>query len=212
MHRLLLPIGLSAALLVGVLGACTNDDGPDPASAPRSNVPALSGDSLGSLSTETDPVPVPDVTVTTLDGASLALNEQDGKVLLLNFWATWCPPCIKEIPDLIALQEEMGADGLLVVGIALDQEGASVVQPFVENEGINYPIVADTEKRLESQLGPIYALPTTVVVGPDGMIRRRITGIFPTEAMRPELAKILADAPAPETPDADATETEATGT
>lgn len=175
-----------------VLSGCASDDGSDPSKAPRSNVPALQGtDSMGALSTETDPTPVPDLTVQTLDGTSIALDEQPGRVLLVNFWATWCPPCRKEIPDLIDLQEAMGDDGLMVIGVALDQDGASVVQPFVDEYDINYPIVVEDTKTVESQLGPIYALPTTLVIGPDGMITRRITGIFPVEEMEATLKEML---------------------
>lgn len=184
-------------MLVGGLGwsGCTSDDGSDPSKAPRSNVPALQGaEGAGELSTEVDPTPVPDLTVQTLDGTSIALDEQPDRVLLINFWATWCPPCRKEIPDLIELQKAMGDDGLMVIGVSLDQEGASTVQPFVEEHNINYPIVVDDTKAVESALGPIYALPTTLVVGPDGMITRRITGIFPVDAMEEALKDMLSNA------------------
>mgnify|MGYP006273597653 FL=1 len=192
MLRLLVLLGLLSGSIVGSLG-CTSNDGPDPATAPRSNVPALSGADSLDISAEGEASrPVPDITVTTLSGASIPLSEQRGRVLLLNFWATWCAPCREEIPDLIDLHQEMKADGVMVIGVALDQEGESVVAPFVEQQSIPYPIVIDAGRQVESHFGPIYALPTTVVVGPDGMIRRRITGLFPVDAMRSRLEEMVA--------------------
>lgn len=184
---LLLP---AAILFVG----CGDDaaDAPDPSQAPRTNAAALQSDSARLASSVTDPTPVPDVTVTTMDGQTLDLDAQQGSVLLINFWATWCAPCLQEIPDLIELQDRFGDRGLTIVGVALDQEGASVVQPFMERHNINYPVVVDTTRTLESQFGPIHALPTTVVVNPEGLITRQIVGLFPTSAMRPKLETMLA--------------------
>jgi thiol-disulfide isomerase/thioredoxin len=132
--------------------------------------------------------------MTTLDGQTIQLDEQKGKVVLVNFWATWCAPCRKEIPDLINLYSELKSDGLLVVGVATDDDGERVVAPFVKREKINYPIVVDTSRTIESQFDAMYGLPTTYVVNPEGQIVRRILGIFPTEEMRPKLETMLKNA------------------
>lgn len=129
--------------------------------------------------------------MTTLDGETINLNEQDGKVVLVNFWATWCAPCRKEIPDFIDLYDDLKSEGLLIVGVSTDQEGRSVVAPFVEKESINYPIVTDTSKTIQSAFDSMYGLPTTYVVNTDGKIVRRILGIFPTDEMGPELKDML---------------------
>jgi len=176
--------GLGLAL---VLSSCQQGgDEAASSSASRTTTEARSGRSY-----ETDPMPVPDTTLTTLDGDTFDLQPEQGHVTLVNFWATWCAPCRKEIPDLVALQDSMGDRGLRIVGIALDDEGASVVEPFVEKYDVTYPIVLDSEGAVEERFGSIYGLPTTYVVNPDGQIVRRILGIFPTDEMRPTLDSML---------------------
>lgn len=128
---------------------------------------------------------VPDVSVTTLDGETLHLARRTGEVLVVNFWATWCPPCRVEIPDLISLHEELHGAGLTVLGIAVD-EGEEVVQPFVEEQGINYPIVVD-DGRIADAFGGVYGLPTTYVINPDGEVIHRTIGLFPIDEIRPQL-------------------------
>lgn len=189
MRRLLL---FSCSLCLAVLaGACNPDTGGSQetgtSTSSSSEAPARSGQTY-----DTDAQPVPDLTLETMKGTSIDLAEQDGNVLLLNFWATWCAPCRKEIPDLKALQSDLGPKGLTIVGIALDREGTEVVKPFVEQHSINYPIVVDAEGTTESELGPIPGLPTTLVVDPNGSIVRRVVGIFPTEQMKPTLEEMLA--------------------
>ena len=170
--------------LLFTLAACGSDD--SPAEAPKTNLEAKSGTSY-----ESDPVPVPSVTLETMDGHEINLADQQGKVLLVNFWATWCAPCRKEIPDLIDLHAELNAQGLTVIGVALDNEGSEVVKPYVKEQNINYPIVIDANHTVEAQFGSTYGLPTTYVVNPQGQIVRRIIGIFPTEEMKPTLKKML---------------------
>src|ERR1700757_1184521 len=92
----------------------------------------------------------PDLTLKDLDGKDVSLAQYRGRVVLVNFWATWCEPCKVEIPELIEMQQKYGAKGFTVLGVAMDDEGRSAVAPFVENEKfdvagrkstMNYPIV-----------------------------------------------------------------------
>ncbi|AEN72897.1 alkyl hydroperoxide reductase/ Thiol specific antioxidant/ Mal allergen [Rhodothermus marinus SG0.5JP17-172] len=136
------------------------------------------------------PRPAPDFEAPGLDGAPFRLSAHRGSVILLNFWATWCAPCRTEIPDLVALQRELGDRGLLVVGVSTDEEGAEVVAPFAANFKINYPVVLD-DGSVSEAYGGIWALPTTVVIDRAGRIRYEIIGIFPTEEMRPRLEALL---------------------
>lgn len=101
----------------------------------------------------------------TPDGASAALADQQGTILVVNFWATWCPPCLREIPAFIDLQRRYGANGAQFVGIALDK--AEAVKPFVADKGINYPVLIGDQQVVQMmQLfgNEIGALPYTVVL------------------------------------------------
>ena len=179
---------LSALSLVFLLVACGG--GNDQQSSEASSSSASSGPLPGKVR-DVEPEPVPDLTLETLDGASIDLAEQDGRLLLVNFWATWCAPCREEIPDLKALHSDLEEDGLTVIGVALDRKGREVVDPFVDQHEINYPIVVDAEGTAEAELGPIPGLPTTILVTPDGQITKRVVGIFPTDEMRPILQDML---------------------
>ncbi|MFO8100262.1 MAG: TlpA disulfide reductase family protein [Salinibacter sp.] len=175
----------SLLLVVGLLG-CGDDTDSSRADAPKTNQ-----DVQQNRVHEPDPYPVPDTTLQTIDGERLNLAEQDGRVLLVNFWATWCGPCREEIPDLIDLQEALGDDGLTVVGISLDKEGESVVRSFMSNYDFNYPVVVDSTGATEQGYGATHGLPTTFVVNADGDVVKRVLGIFPTDEMRPELESML---------------------
>lgn len=184
MRRLLLL--LSSLSLIVLLAACGGDetDKTTTASSPSSGP-------LPGKVRDVEPEPVPDLTLETLTGKSIDLSEQDGRVLLINFWATWCAPCREEIPDLKTLHADLKQQGLRVIGIALDRKGRDVVDPFVEQHTINYPIVIDTDGTAEAAFGPIPGLPTTIVVTADGQITKRVIGIFPTEQMKPTLQEML---------------------
>ena len=113
----------------------------------------------------------PDFALPDLDGVLRNVQEWDGRVLVVNFWATWCPPCRREIPDFIALQEQYGERGLQFVGIAIDERAA--VADFVQELGVNYPSLVgqadaiELGRRLGNSLG---ALPYTVIVDRQGML------------------------------------------
>lgn len=183
--RRVLPLLWSLSLAV-LLVACGGEG--------SSNSDASSSSASGPLPgkvQDVDPEPVPGLTLETMDGSSINLADQDGRVLLVNFWATWCAPCRKEIPDLNDLHADLEDDGLRIIGIALDREGREKVEPFAEKLPIEYPVVIDAEGTAESEFGPIPGLPTTIVVGPDGQITKRVIGIFPVDEMKPTIEKML---------------------
>lgn len=193
-----LPLLLLSLLLV--LAACGGEASQDPPaaasqsaasqSASSQSAPSQSGPLPGKVR-DVGPTPVPDLTLTTLDGASIDLQAQEGRLLLVNFWATWCAPCREEIPDLKALHADLHEEGLRVIGIALDREGREVVAPFVDKLDIPYPIVIDSDGAAESAFGPLPGLPTTLLVTPDGQVTKRVLGIFPAEEMRSTLEQML---------------------
>jgi len=116
------------------------------------------------------PALVPDVTLPTLQGKPLALRELKGKVVLVNFWATWCIPCQWEMPLMERLYQAYLAKGFVVVAISLDPEGAAVVEPFVTQNRLTYPILLDPSLQGARQFG-IRGLPATFLFGTDGYIK-----------------------------------------
>jgi cytochrome c-type biogenesis protein len=126
----------------------------------------------------------PPVTFTDLHGANVPLGSYKGKVVLVNFWATWCDPCFAEIPKLIALQNKYGSKGFVVLGVSTDDNGADAVSKFVqtrkfqvgdEQMAMNYPIVMGSDD-ISSRFGGLQGLPTQVLISRDGKIEMKYTG------------------------------------
>jgi thiol-disulfide isomerase/thioredoxin len=139
-----------------------------------------------------DPVPVPTFELEAMDGTSYAMEDRKGKVVIINFWATWCGPCRFEIPELVELQEEYGPEGFEVLGISMDDGGFEVVRPFAEEMNVNYPIVVD-HGSVASQFGGVYGLPTTFIVDRHGVIQERIIGIVTRRSLEPRLHILLSE-------------------
>jgi len=111
--------------------------------------------------------PAPNFALTSTDGKTVKLSDFRGKVVVLDFWATWCPPCKAEIPDFIKLYSKYKKDGFQMLGISVDQGGLGAVLPFMKEYGINYPIVlADND--VVSAYGGIRGIPTTFVIDKQG--------------------------------------------
>jgi thiol-disulfide isomerase/thioredoxin len=127
-----------------------------------------------------NPRTIPDLTMTTLDGKTISTKELAGKVIIFNFWATWCAPCRAEIPDLVKLQDQY-KDQMVIIGVLSEDEPGPHVSKFAADYKINYPIVPETKEMLEAFTG-IYALPTTFMVGPDlRMMQKHIGQIRPAQ-------------------------------
>jgi thiol-disulfide isomerase/thioredoxin len=143
--------------------------------------------------------PEPEVQFKDLDGKDVTLGDYKGKVVLVNFWATWCDPCREEIPWLIDMQQKYGGKGFTVLGIAMDEEGKSVVAPFVSKEhfdvsnqklAMNYPIVIGNDDIAE-KFGGLLGYPTSVLISRDGKQVKRITGIISYEEMSHAIESLL---------------------
>jgi thiol-disulfide isomerase/thioredoxin len=142
-----------------------------------------------------NPVPIPDLTMTTLDGRTITTKELAGKVTLVNFWATWCAPCRAEIPDLVKLQEKY-KDQLVIIGVVSEDGPAEMIARFAAEFKMNYPIVMETPE-LSAAFPGIFALPTTFVVGPDlKMMKKHLGQVRPAqiELETRVLAKLPVDA------------------
>ncbi len=116
-----------------------------------------------------------DLRLQTLDGKTVTLADFHGKVVIVDLWDTWCPPCRKGIPHFINLHTNYQAKGLVVLGVALGREGREAVVNFIEKAGVNYTNVMATEQLIKS-LSPIEGIPTTLVLDKKGAIYKRYVG------------------------------------
>jgi thiol-disulfide isomerase/thioredoxin len=126
-----------------------------------------------------------------LDGAGAwSVADQRGKVVLLNFWATWCPPCRMETPDLVALHREYASRGVVVAGVSLDDDPAAVVPAFVQKYGVSYPILLP-----DGDLGgqDVSGLPTTLLIDRQGRVARRYVGMISDSAVKGDIERLLSE-------------------
>ncbi len=128
---------------------------------------------------------LPDVSFPNIDGQTQSIRQWQGKKLLVNFWATWCAPCRKEMPDLASLQTELQAQGLQVIGIAIDD--AKSVRQYLQQNPVNYPILLapDVGTLLSAELGNrMGVLPFSVFVGKDGIVEFTHTGLITKDMVK----------------------------
>ena len=151
---------------------------------------AASVEASGATSTfKASPRPAPAFEVTTLDGRTISLASLKGKVVIVDFWATWCPPCRQEIPHFVELYKTY-APRLEILGIATDDEGKEVVAPFVEKHAVSYPVALD-DGTLAEAFGGIRALPTTFVIDPQGRIVKKYLGYQEPEVFEQDIRALL---------------------
>lgn len=136
------------------------------------------------------PVPAPAWSLPDLAGKVVTADQFKGKVVVVDFWATWCGPCREEIPGYIKLQEKYGKDGLVIVGVSLDRRGPEAVRKFAEREGMNYIVVMGDAATVEA-FGGFDAIPTTFLIDRDGQIRDRKTGAMATADYEKVILKYL---------------------
>lgn len=160
------------ALLLFLLGGCQG--------ANQGNVPGL----LVKNS------PAPDFTLQDLSGKTISLHDFKGKAVLLDFWATWCPPCRREIPHFVDMYKKYQDKGLAIVGVALDDEGTKVVKPFVEEYKVNYTIVLGTPQ-IQRAYGGIQGIPTTFIIDKEGRIVHSFVGYREPEEIEKKIQPLL---------------------
>lgn len=127
-----------------------------------------------------------------LERSGFDLGQYEGEVVLLNFWATWCAPCRAEMPDLVELQQDLGPEGLQIVGVATDRQGREKVKPYLDRQPVNYPIVLDPQQKIGARYGGVAALPTTLLIGRGGEVKDRIVGRVRPDPLRKRLEEMLA--------------------
>jgi len=124
------------------------------------------------------------------ESGKLASTELKGKVAVLNFWATWCPPCVAEIPHFITIQEVYKDKGVQFVGLSVDR-GSSAVKSFIKQKGVNYPVVM-ADQDVVSKFGGVRAIPTTFILDGEGNILESRKGYIAEDDLKAMLDKALA--------------------
>jgi peroxiredoxin len=132
-----------------------------------------------------------DFTMPDLDGKEVRLSSYKGKVILLNFWATWCGPCKAEIPGFVELQDQYGKDGLVVVGYSVDDD-APKAQAFADQFKINYPVLLGLGREdVQDAYGPIWGIPASFIISRDGRVCQKHLGIAPKAVFEKEIKALL---------------------
>ena len=132
--------------------------------------------------------PLPNLVLNTVDGEKWSLYEHRGKVVLINFWATWCEPCRTETPMLVSLGKEYKTRGLKIVGIALDQDGTKVIKKFMTEYKIDYPVLLPVPGSALSRIDPV---PTTILIDREGRLAKKYVGELPEDILRADIEKLV---------------------
>ena len=134
--------------------------------------------------------PAPAWSLKDVHGLPITSEQFKGKVVVLDFWATWCGPCRQEIPGYVDLQRKYGKDGFVVVGVSLDQAGPKVVEDFVKKFAVNYQMVMGDEA-IQTAFGGMDAIPTTFLIDRAGQVRDRKVGAEPAEEYEKKVKTLL---------------------
>jgi len=136
-------------------------------------------------------VAAPNFELTTLDGRTVKLSDYRGKAVLLNFWATWCSPCKVEMPWFVEMQKKYGSDGLVILGVAMDDADAPKIAQFASEMGVNYPVLLGTDQ-VSEQYGNVQFLPTSFYIDREGKIIGKGTGLLGRSEIEENVRKALA--------------------
>ena len=135
--------------------------------------------------------PAPQFTLFDVNGKTVRIADLKGKVVLVNFWATWCGPCLIEIPWFIEFQKQYGPQGLQVVAISMDEEGLKVVKPFVDKHGMNVLSVLLGEAPTPDMFGGLLGLPTTFLIDRQGNYYSKHQGLADRDLVEQEIKQLL---------------------
>ncbi len=124
------------------------------------------------------------------DGKKVSSEEYKNKVLLITFFATWCPPCRQEIPTLKKLHEELGPEGFAVLGLSVDEGGSKIVKKLVEREQINYPVLM-ADRSTSNDFGGIAGIPTSFLINRQGNVVKKYSGYIPHKLLERDIKALL---------------------
>ena len=133
------------------------------------------GTSVQKKATVAENKPAPDIAVSSLQNVPLRLSDLKGKVVLLNFWATWCPPCREEIPSMIKLNNFMAGKPFQMVAVSIDEGGQSSVELFLKESGFGLPAYIDPENKASKTYG-ITGVPETFIIDKNGILKKKVVG------------------------------------
>ncbi len=125
-----------------------------------------------------------------VDGKNVNSDAFQGKALLITFFATWCPPCMQEIPTLVELQQEFAQKGFSVVGLSVDQGGTAEVARLVEQQEINYPVLMADAETAEN-FGGVFGIPISFLVNKSGNVVKSYTGLVPHTVLAKDIRSII---------------------
>ena len=131
-----------------------------------------------------------DFTLKDINGGTVSLADFKGKVIILDFFATWCPPCLKEVPHFIALHDKYKDKGAMVIGISVDFMDAKGLRIFANEQKVNYPVLLNSGT-VTKDYGPIQSIPTTVVLDKEGKIARRYIGYREQSVFEADIQELL---------------------
>lgn len=184
-------------ILTAALAGCASTSGADKGAEPAKAEPAAERKAAPAESESASVARLPDFTLETIYGEQFTLSEHVGKeVIVLSFWATWCAPCLAELPHLDALYQEEQDNGLLIVAVNMDEPATQAeVAPTASRIGLTMPVVLDTEQRAVSLYNRSRNAPMTVVINRRGEVVRATAGYNPgdEEALAEELRGLLAE-------------------
>ena len=180
----------AVALIVGTVYLWKSNDVTSLQAADNPSASTVNATDAAFGETSTEGKLAPDFTLSSTSGNTIKLSDYRGKVVVLDFWATWCPPCKAEIPDFIKLYSKYKDDGFQMLGVSLDQGGLKDVVPFIKDHGINYPIVLGTEE-IVSAYGGIRGIPTTFVIDKKGYIRDEFVGYRPASVFEKDIQQFV---------------------
>jgi peroxiredoxin len=144
-------------------------------------------------------MPAPDFELPTLDGRRVKLSDFRGQAVLLNFWATWCPPCKIEMPWFVDIQKEYGKDGLVVLGVAMDDTESAKIAAFASEMGVNYQVLLGTDQ-VSDDYGDVRSLPTTFYIDRNGNIVSKAVGLLGRQEIENDVKKALSATYKPASP------------
>ncbi len=186
-----LGIGAMFVALLAVLAACQSGTNGAESRATESASSVTSESQATARKAESSSKPVaPDFQLASLTGETVQLSDYEGKVVLIDFWATWCAPCRMEVPHLKELYSRYQEDGFEVVGISLDQAGPDVVRRFVAKHEIPYEVVMGNPD-VARRYGRVTALPTACLIDRDGRVVKKYVGYRPLETFVADIEPLM---------------------